>query len=474
MEAVLTDWTALARDSRPVEPEPQTLPRRSRHSALDLPDVVDSPDIAAPRLSMPLEDMYDDDSFHERPPRQSLLPELPDDVDEGTVQSLEFGRRALSEDPRYSRRVSERFADFSELGAVGEELELEGTFINRRRTGGFDPLLDHTIMEEDEDTVEALTGRRNGPFNDADLGVFSEADDDTEEPTFRFHIPERIQALTEEEIERDETVALPEPAEEKEAPAFAEQEETADLDVEETANLGVEETLGLNIKETAASDVETAALDVEEPTDAFGMTGWESDHGAEDDLELAAYREEESALDRSLQAPETSSSVQKRMGARRKELKLSRVGLEYPSFPAAPVKKLALSFIKSQGSRAQLNKDTLAALVQTTDDFFEQMGIDLAAYAQHAGRKVIQESDVLALMRRYVIFHNCTYTYRPFYINNADMPRTRKTSNSTTAFSLAQKMLPRELLQQLRMEPQSKLRGQKRKRLVTIQEEDDE
>lgn len=444
--------TALARDSRPVEPEPQTLPRPSRHSALDLPDVVDSPDVAAPRLSMPLDDMYDDDSFHERPPRPSLLPELPDDVDGATVQSLEFGRRALSEDPRYARRVSDRFAEFSELGAVGEEFEIDGTFINRRRTGAFDPLLDQTIVEEDEDTVEALTGRRDGPSSDADLGVFGQGDDDTEEPTFRFHIPERIRAPIEEEaeeqVELDETVALPDIAEDE------------DLDVEEEAP-------ALDEAE------ETAALHVDEPTNAFGMTGWESDPGGEDDLELAAYREEESALDRSLQAPEAPASVQKRMGTRRKELKLSRVGLDYPSFPAAPVKKLALSFMKSQGSKAQLNKDALATLVQTTDDFFEQIGIDLAAYAQHAGRRMIEESDVLALMRRYVTFPLTVHIRTDHYSYNADRIRTRKTSSNTTSFSLAQKMLPRELLQQLRMEPQPKLRGQKRKRLATVQEEDE-
>ncbi|KAF3050771.1 hypothetical protein E8E11_010142 [Didymella keratinophila] len=417
---------ALARDTRPPEPEPQTLPRRSRHSALDLPDVADSPDVAAPRLSMPLEDMYDDDSFHERPPRPSILPELPDDVDGATVQSLEFGRRALSEDPRYARRVSDRFAEFSELGAAGEEFEIDGTFINRRRT----ELFDQTIMEEDEDTVQALTGRRDGPSSDADLGVFGQGDDETEEPTFRFHIPERIRAPVEEEAEEqeevDETGALPEIEDE-------------DVDVE-----GEAEVPSLDEAE------QTAALDMDEPTNAFGMTGWESDPGGEDDLELAAYREEESALDRSLQVPEDPASVQKRMGTRRKELKLSKIGLDYPSFPAAPVKKLALSFMKSQGSKAQLNKDALAALVQTTDDFFEQIGIDLAAYAQHAGRRMIEESDVLALMRR-----------------------TRKTSSNTTSFSLAQKMLPRELLQQLRMEPQPKLRGQKRKRLATVQEEEE-
>lgn len=405
---------------------------------------------------MPLEDMYDDDddSFHERPPRQSLLPDLLDDVDGATVQSLEFGRRALSEDPRYSRRVSERFADLSELGAVNEEFEIDGTFINRRRTGAFDPLLDQTILEEDEDTVEALTGRRDGPYSDADLGVFGQGEDETEEPTFRFHIPERIRAPAEEqaleEAELDGTVALPDLAEEDE-----------ELEVEEEA--------------LELEDPEETVLELDELTGPLAMTGWESDPGG-DDEELVAYREEESALDRSLQAPEASESVQKRMGARRKEVKVSRVGLDYPSFPAAPVKKLALSFMKSQGSKAQLNKDALAALVQTTDDFFEQMGIDLAAYSQHAGRRMIEESDVLALMRRYVTFPAyCTYTYRrviSYIVTNKT--RTRKTSSNTTSFSLAQKMLPRELLQQLRMEPQPKLKGQKRKRLPTVQEEEED
>jgi hypothetical protein len=52
--------------------------------------------------------------------------------------------------------------------------------------------------------------------------------------------------------------------------------------------------------------------------------------------------------------------------------------------------------------------------------------------------------------------------------------RTRKTSSSASSFSLAQKMLPRELLQQLRMEPRPKVKGQKRKRLPAVLEEEEE
>jgi histone H3/H4 len=333
---------------------------------------------------MALDDMYDDDSMHEHPPRQSLLPDLPDDVDGGTVQSLEFGRRAFSEDPRlmFPGRVSERFADLSELGAVEEEYEIDGTFISQR-----DGLLDQTIdeaLDEDETTtqIRALTGRRDGRPSDVDLGVFGDADDDTEEPTFRFLIPERMRAPLREEAPEEQDVE-----DLGDAPPMVDDDE----ELEEL--------------EDDIQDETNTALDVEDPTEPLGIQGWESDHDLEHDADLAMYREEESAIDRSLQtqSPERRAAQQSNV-KRAKELRISRSGLEYPSFPAAPVKKLALGFMKSQGSKAQLNKEALAALVKVTDDFFEQIGIDLAAYAKHGGRKMIEESDVIALMKRYVTF----------------------------------------------------------------------
>jgi histone H3/H4 len=374
----------LPREIQAVQSSPPIDPRRSRHSALDLPDVEDGPDPAAPRLSMALDDMYDDDSMHEHPPRQSLLPDLPDDVDGGTVQSLEFGRRAFSEDPRlmFPGRVSERFADLSELGAVEEEYEIDGTFISRR-----DGILDQTIDEalEGDDTttqLRALTGRRDGRPSDVDLGVFGDADDDTEEPTFRFLIPERMRAPPREEPLEEQNVE----------------------DLEDAPPM-VDDDEELEGSEDDKPDETTQALDAEDPTGALGIQGWESDHDLEHDADLALYREEESAIDRSLQTQSPERRAEKQSNAKRtKELRISQRGLEYPSFPAAPVKKLALGFMKSQGSKAQLNKEALAALVKVTDDFFEQIGIDLSAYAQHGGRKMIEESDVLALMKRYVTF----------------------------------------------------------------------
>ncbi|KAH9868209.1 hypothetical protein J1614_007281 [Plenodomus biglobosus] len=426
---------ALARDSRPVEPSPQIQAQRTRHSALDLPDVEDGPDPAAPRLSMALGDMYDDDdSYHSAPPRQSLLPDLPDDVDGGTVQSLEFGRRAVSEDPRhmFGGRYSAHFGDLSELGAVEEEFEIDGTFINQRGNGILDQTIDEALEEDDTTTqLRALTGRRNGRPSDVDLGVFGQDDDDTEEPTFRFNIPERIRAPAREESEE-------------------ELEEEIQQDASSDAPGPQEESI--QYLEDEEQNEATTALNGEDPAEADGMLGWESDDAADDDAALAAYREETSAIDRSLQTQSPERPAAAKRGVRvPKELRISKRGLDYPSFPTAPIKKLALSFMKSQGSKARLAPDAIAELVKNTDDFFEQISIDLAAYAQHGGRKVIEESDVIALMKR-----------------------TRKTTGNNTSFSLAQKMLPRELLQQLRMEPPVKLKGQKRKRLGTIQEEEDD
>lgn len=334
---------------------------------------------------MALDDMYDDDSYHEHPPRQSLLPELPDDVDGGTVQSLEFGRRAISEDPRstFPGRLSERFGDLSELGVVEEEYEDDGTFIDRR-----DGLPDQTLgdLDEDDDTttqMQALTGRRDGRQSDIDLGVFGDAEDDTEEPTFRFMIPERIRAPLQEEPQQDQ-----------------EEEEQE----EELALGNDDEDQGPNLPKDDEQDEITAAFGEESPIKHLGLQGWESDPELEDDNDLAAYREEESAIDRSLQSPERPTAAKQRTARKTKEVRISQRGLEYPSFPAAAVKKLALGFMKSQGSKAQLNKDALDALVKVTDDFFEQIGIDLASYAQHGGRKMIEESDVIALMKRYVTF----------------------------------------------------------------------
>jgi histone H3/H4 len=97
-------------------------------------------------------------------------------------------------------------------------------------------------------------------------------------------------------------------------------------------------------------------------------------------------------------------SPKKRRTATQKVQKLSRYGIPCPSLPSGIVKKLASSFLRgSGGKRATISKDTLAAIQSASDRFFEQMSTDAATYAAHAGRKTIEESDMVTLMQRYDI-----------------------------------------------------------------------
>ena len=85
----------------------------------------------------------------------------------------------------------------------------------------------------------------------------------------------------------------------------------------------------------------------------------------------------------------------------KKELKRSRHGISYPPLPSSMIQKILKTTVRSSGAgRLKLSKDVLAAITQASDWFFEQIGEDLGAYASHARRKTIDESDVVTLMRR--------------------------------------------------------------------------
>lgn len=93
-----------------------------------------------------------------------------------------------------------------------------------------------------------------------------------------------------------------------------------------------------------------------------------------------------------------------------KEKKISKHGIPYPSLPVGVVKKLASTFGKAGGNgKSKINKDTMTAIMQATDWFFEQVGDDLGAYARHAKRKTIDESDVVTLMKRCVLEVNPSF-----------------------------------------------------------------
>ena len=198
-------------------------------------------------------------------------------------------------------------------------------------------------------------GRRQSRQSEIYLGGSDNGDDpdDPDDPTFRFIIPQRARELFPHE------------------------------------NGGRAEDA-----ECENDEEEGEALVGAEPDDI------ESD-GAIAEEELRAYREDSAAGDRSLQ-PQTLETS-KKPERRRKELRVSKYGHEYPSFPPAIVKRLATGFARSYGnSRVKISKEALEAIMQATGWFFEQAAEDLASYADHAGRKAIDDSDAITLMKRYV------------------------------------------------------------------------
>lgn len=87
----------------------------------------------------------------------------------------------------------------------------------------------------------------------------------------------------------------------------------------------------------------------------------------------------------------------KRKAANKKTLPLSRHGHPVPPFPRSVIKKMAQNF----SGGGMISNETLNAIVAASEAFFEQVSEDLAAYAGHAGRKTIEDADMVQLLKRY-------------------------------------------------------------------------
>jgi histone H3/H4 len=145
---------------------------------------------------------------------------------------------------------------------------------------------------------------------------------------------------------------------------------------------------------------------------------------------------------------------------KKKKVKVSKHGIQYSSLPTGVVKKLATTFARAgDNNKTKISKETLDAIIQASDWFFEQVSDDLGAYAQHARRKAIDESDVITLMAR------CASFSQSFALYGLTVERQRQTNATTTPFSLAQRYLPRELLQEMRMVPPPQLKKEQKQRV---------
>lgn len=84
-----------------------------------------------------------------------------------------------------------------------------------------------------------------------------------------------------------------------------------------------------------------------------------------------------------------------------KSLNVSSHGVTYAPVSALFVKRFASRFSRrSEKCKAPLGKESIQAVTQASNWFFEQLGADLGAFADHAKRKNIDESDVTTIMRR--------------------------------------------------------------------------
>ncbi|KAL6233558.1 hypothetical protein BDW75DRAFT_231853 [Aspergillus navahoensis] len=368
---------ALAPESQPIRSSPQPSPEPELETEIDEIDELDKePAPERPRLSLPLEEVgeVDDDGSPEiRPPRMSLALEdddMPqDDIthDDMTHASVEYPRRAtLDRDRNRLSMISAGGPRLSEN--FGNATGLENDSDAGEDTGVLPD------GEQDETIISQGAFDRGGETED--LGRFN----------LDFNFPSPVAQVDDldatEVMNDDEGFELP----------------AIDLDP------GLGPDLGLVSDDSDVGDA-TGGFGLElDPPERVSM-------GESPGLVGGGLRERNTIIQGS------------------KQNKLSRHGIPVPNMPVGVVKKLATRFARARaGPKAKISKRTLAAIEQASSWYFEQASEDLAAYSKHAGRKTIDEADVMALMRR-----------------------QRHLNKNTTVFSLAQKHLPKELLQDMRL-----------------------
>lgn len=168
-----------------------------------------------------------------------------------------------------------------------------------------------------------------------------------------------------------------------------------------------------SVAEAVAADGQEQGGDVADYSDSdagapgFEMDGFDYDVGVDDH---SSINEEEEPLplvstvasqpSRVVESVDPEERISRSRPAKKRK-RISKHGIEYPALPLAFVKRVAQTPLQSSGlSNQRISADTLDALTQASEWFFEQMGDDLGAYADHARRKTIEESDVLTLMKR--------------------------------------------------------------------------
>ena len=352
-------------------------------------------------------DEDDDDSLLGRAPTLSM----PLDEDNYTTKSVELPRRALSEQPlsrskrgSFGIRLSD-VADLSNLSALSG-------------AGFGDSFSQPNVRDEDDDDFEVEEDENTARF---DRGG------DTED--LRRHNL-RLSFGDFPTVHSD--------------PVPGGDDGTFVLDGPEAIS---QRSSGFGAESTPVADTRTVVEPAEEAEDdaqpdVIGFDDEDEMEDVTDDEPIAT----EVHVNRPV--PSTAEVMTKKppRAKSRKEQKYSKHGIAVPSLPPGIVKKVAAQFSRSTSrGKAKLGKDSLLALEDATEWFFEQAGEDLGAYAAHAGRRTIDESDVVQLLRRLDHTHNSCVTSA-----NSEN-RQRHIGKNATIFSLAERYLPKELLQDIRV-----------------------
>lgn len=347
----------------PARGADSTLPPFPEDDGFD--DDDDDFPIERPRFSLPLGPDDDDDDEDLKPPRLSGLEE-----DNYTMQSIELPRRAITNPTIRSSLGSMRYSDY-----MGPDIRSDDDGID---SGFFPPpaLDDSAEVVMDEPAVierlDADDARRQTIGGDSVFGAI-EIPDLGNESTF-------VMAPVQSPV-RDPTV-------------------TEGLEVLED-NDGL-----LNFNAHDIGDYGDDDDDDDHVNEPMDMP--DSDIEEEEDEEVEAAADDAAENNSTIEETTLSRAAHlapNRGAKRKKGKKISRYGIEYPSLPINVVKRLATTCAKTAGSKGKISPDTLDAIMQATEWFFEQLGDDLSAYAKHAGRKTIDESDMIALMRRYVFLY---------------------------------------------------------------------
>ncbi|CAM1501612.1 Fc.00g035960.m01.CDS01 [Cosmosporella sp. VM-42] len=380
---------ALAPSSKPIvtssSPQDKSSIAPLKEEGEDMYDDDDDLPIDRPRLSLPIDQDDTDDDL--RPPRLSGLED-----ENYTIQSVELPRRAYSEQPsRLSRGsfgsvgVSDFFNNNEITDYIGQQSDFFPGLLEDLQARGG---ADDSLLERiDADLTRRMTMGRESDFN--------------------FEVPAGVGDQT--------TFLMSEPG--------------ADL-------APTSPVVEHSVAEAIAADAQQPVGDV-----TAGDYGFD-DGGVDDYSDLDEVDVEATGFE--------TTRAKAASKARKKQKRISRHGIEYPSLPPSFVKRVAQTALQSSGlGNSRITADTLTALTQASEWFFEQLGDDLGAYADHAKRKTIEESDVVTLMKR-----------------------QRQVGSNTTLFSLAQKHLPRELLQELRMPVPKPVKQRRAKRAREDDSED--